>query len=120
MLSIHKMRNIEVKCLKGEEMDIINNIISIMNTKDITAYQLEKDNIIKQTTFNSWKKGSQPALDKIIKLIRYFEVSPNELFGYDNINLSENEKELLELFNKLPEREQIKLIGKLEQLTESL
>lgn len=96
-------------------MNIIENIIKIMESKQITPYKMEKDIGIKQATFSSWKKGSQPQADKLIKIIKYLEVTPNEIFGYEEgINLNENEKELLELFRKLPEREQIKFIGRLE------
>ena len=102
-------------------MTLIENIINIMEQKKITAYQLEKAGIVKQTTFTSWKKGTQPALDKIINLMQYIEVSPNELFGYEpETRLTENEQELLELFHKLPEREQIKFIGRLEEIVNNL
>ena len=97
-------------------MEIINNIIEIMNNKGITAYQLEKYAGINQTTFYNWKKGKQPPADKLIKIITYLEVTPNELFGYKTEEgLTENEKELLEQFRKLPEREQIKFIGRAEE-----
>lgn len=99
-------------------MQIIDRIIHIMNERGITQKQLEIDGIVKQTTFIGWKNGSQPALDKIVKIIQYFELTPNELFGYPNTELTDNDKELLELFHQLPEREQIKLIGKVEELVE--
>lgn len=96
-------------------MKIIENIIKLMEEKDKTPYRMEKDIGIKQTTFISWKKGSQPPADKIIKIAQYLEVTPNEIFGYETpIFLTENEKELLELFKRLPDREQIKFIGRLE------
>ena len=96
-------------------MKIIENIIKIMELKRITPYKLEKEIGIKQTTFINWKKGAQPTADKLIKIIQYLEVTPNELFGYETpIFLTENEKELLDLFKRLPEREQIKFIGRLE------
>lgn len=100
-------------------MQVIENIIRIMDNKGITPYKMEKDTGIKQTTFISWKKGSQPPADKLYKIIQYLEVSPNELFGYDaTASLTENEKELLKLFQQLPEREQIKFIGRLEDTVE--
>lgn len=98
-------------------MSLIDNIENVMSTKNITAYQLEKAGIVKQTTFSSWKKGTQPALDKIIKLMQFIDVTPNELFGYKTEDsLTENERELLEQFRKLPDREQIKFIGRLEEV----
>ena len=96
-------------------MTIIENIIKIMKAKDITPYKMEKDIGIKQATFSAWKKGTQPTADKLYKILKYLEVTPNTIFGYEeNTNLTPNEKEMLELFKKLPEREQIKFIGRLE------
>ncbi len=99
-------------------MPIIDNITKIMANKGITAYRLEKDTGINAATFNHWKNGTQPPADKLEKIISYLKVSPNELFGYPDTQLSENEIELLELFNQLPEREQIKFIGRLEDTVE--
>ena len=102
-------------------MDIIQNIAEIMNKKRITPAQMEREIGIKQSTFVSWKKGSQPSADKLIKIIQYLEVSPNEIFGYSDImELTENEKEMIELFKRLPEREQLKVIVKIESKLEEL
>ena len=100
-------------------MELIQNIALLMKNKGITPAQMERDIGIKQTTFISWKKGSQPAADKLIKILQYLEVSPNELFGYPTIpELTENETELLNLFKQLSEREQIKFIARLEDKVE--
>lgn len=95
-------------------MNVIENLIKIMENKQISAYKIQKEAGIKCSTITSWKKGAQPPADKIDILCRYLAISPNELFGYESISLTENEKEMLEHFKKLPEREQIKFIGKLE------
>ena len=88
-------------------MGLIDNLTQIMEKKNISAYQLEKAGIVKQTTFTSWKKGTQPALDKIINIMQY----PTEKL------LTENEQELLEQFRKLSDRDQIKFIGRIEEFT---
>lgn len=96
-------------------MPIIDNIIKIMNEKGISAYKLEKDIGINAATFTHWKNGTQPAADKLEKIISYLKISPNQLFGYETeAELTENEKELLEYFRKLPDREQIKFIARVE------
>lgn len=110
------INNLKFKINGKNVMQIIDNIIKIMEQKGITAYQLEKDTGIKQSTFWNWKNGSQPAADKLQIIILYLGVTPNEIFGYKNIELTENEQELLELFRLLPEREQIKCIGRLEEI----
>ena len=102
-------------------MNVIENLLKIMNLKGITAYQLEKDVGINQTTFYNWKKGKQPPADKLHKIITYLEVTPNEIFGYPTAPvLTENETELLNLFKQLPEREQIKFIARLEDKIEQI
>ena len=97
-------------------MIFIENLLNLMNQRGITAYQLEKEIGIKQSTFGKWKKGSQPTLDNIIKILNYFQVSPDILIKTKISIMSDNDKELLELFHQLPEREQIKLIGRVEDL----
>lgn len=100
-------------------MCVIDNLVNIMASKGISAYQLEKDVGINQTTFYNWKKGKQPPADKLQKIITYLEASPNEVFGYESFDtLTDNDKELLQLFHQLPEREQVKLIGKVEDIIE--
>lgn len=102
-------------------MGLVQNIVLLLKEKGITPAQMERDIGIRQSTFISWKKGSQPAADKIIKILQYLEVSPNELFGYETAQeLSDNEKELLNLFKQLPEREQIKFIARLEDRIDEL
>ena len=99
-------------------MTFIEKIVKIMQERGITAYQLEKDTGIRQSTFAKWKNGTQPTLDKVITILNYFQVSADEIFDLNNNHLTENERELLELFQQLPEREQIKFIGKLEDTAE--
>lgn len=102
-------------------MQFIEKLTEIMQKRNVTGYQLEKDTGIKQATLGKWKKGSQPTIDKLIILVNYFQVSSDELLGIEYKNtLSENEQELLEQFRKLPEREQIKFIGRLEEIVNNL
>lgn len=96
-------------------MNFIDTLLKLMNERNVSGYQLEKDTGIKQATLGKWKKGSLPTIDKLIILINYFQVTADELLGIQPKNtLTENEKELLEHFRKLPEREQIKFIARVE------
>lgn len=70
---------------------------------------------------NSWKKGGNPSADVLIKLADELNCTVDLLLGRkeknsSTDNLSENELEMLEIFQKFNDREQIKLIGKLEEL----
>lgn len=70
---------------------------------------------------NSWKKGGNPSVEVLIKLADELNCTVDLLLGRHESssltdNLSENELEMLEVFQKFNDREQIKLIGKLEEL----
>lgn len=98
-------------------MEFIDNLLRLIRERKINTYILQKETDIKESTLRNWKKGSQPTADKVITLAKYFDVSTDELLGLrEPLELTENDKELLELFRILPEREQIKLIGRVEDL----
>lgn len=70
----------------------------------------------------AWKNGSIPKYEILHQIAKYFDVSVGYLFDGENaktnaskITLSENEQELLEVFGKFTDREQIKIIGKMEE-----
>ncbi len=102
-------------------MDIIEYIENALKEQNISAYKLCKDTGIKQTTFQNWKNGSQPRADILKKVVIYLNLSADIILetGYNKENeLTENEKELLNIFRRLPDREQIKAIGRLEDQAE--
>jgi len=100
-------------------MEFIEKLIELMKSQNINSVDLQNNTGIRESTFRNWKKGSQPSADKIILLAKYFNITTDELLGLEpGIKLSENDKELLEIFHQLPEREQIKLIGKIEEIVE--
>lgn len=68
-----------------------------------------------------WKKGAAPNSDIVMKLAVRLNVPTDLLlFGREihspSENLSKNEQEMLDVFSKFNDREQIKLIGRLEEL----
>lgn len=51
-----------------------------MNQKKTTIYRVSKDTGIPSTVLYDWKRGrSEPKLDKLLKLAKYFDV-PVEYF----------------------------------------
>lgn len=69
----------------------------------------------------NWQKGASVNSDILQKLSMHFNVSIDYLVTGKEITapmeqLSENEQEMLDVFSKFNDREQIKLIGKLEEL----
>lgn len=70
---------------------------------------------------SSWKKGGNPSAEILIKLSDELNCTVDALLGKQKITtdyLSINERELLVFFNKLPDREQTKLISRAELLAE--
>ena len=88
-------------------MSYIDNILENMEKKGISIYKLCKDTGIKQQSFQNWKNGSMPPVDKIVKIIKYLGASPYEILNIEleesNQELTKDEKELLFYFGKLPE-----------------
>lgn len=101
-------------------MTFIEYILKAMENQGITAYKLCKDIGLSQQTFSNWKAGKTPALDTAMKIVIYLGLSADEIFGIKQpkIELTENEMELLNAFQKLPEREQVKEIGRMEEKAE--
>lgn len=105
-------------------MNIIDNLLLIMKNRNIKASDLDKDIGIKPSTFVSWKKGAQPPADKLMLIMDYLKISPNELFGYVDEEDSGTQEEIMRLYNLLPEQdkilflEQLKLTVKIKGLDE--
>lgn len=97
-------------------MEVIEKIIEIMQAKGITAYKLCKDLEMSQQTFSNWKKGTELPTSRLKSIITYLGVTPNEVFGIDTSKelLTDTEKELLEIFNRMDETHQLRAIGILE------
>lgn len=77
---------------------------------------------LNSVAFSEWKSGKSKSYRKyLIEIADFFNISIDYLvYGKEKNsstdNLSENEREMLDVFSKFNEREQIKLIGKLEEL----
>lgn len=96
---------------RKETAMVIENLCKIMNEKGITAYKIEKDIGIKQTTFNSWKKGAQPTADKLEKIIRYIGVSADEIFFGEKESFTSDEIELIEKYRLLEANDKFEIKG---------
>lgn len=73
-----------------------------------------------KSTITQWKNGSMPSIEIIPVISEELDISIDYLLtGKENHNdLSEEEKYLLELFRKIPFKEQMRFIGKLEEISE--
>ena len=90
-------------------------IMLLCEEKKINGKQLGELLNLKKSPLTDWKNGkAKPTVEQVKRICEIFAVSADYLIFGKTKELSENEKEMLELFQQLPDREQIKFIGRLE------
>lgn len=107
-----------------KDLSIINNIIQILSKKGLSQNELCKYLGITTSTMSTWKKrNSDPPAKYIIRICEFLNISPYMLLtgkecqtetNNAHSSLNENESEMLEIFRQFTDREQIKIIGKME------
>lgn len=82
---------------------------------------------VSTSTLNNWLKlGRDIPAQYIVPICEFFDVSLSFLLTGSETEkapapgISENGREMLELYEKLPEREQLLLIGRLQEMTAPL
>lgn len=101
-------------------MDILDRISMLLGNRE--QKELTKYLGLNSVAFSEWKSGKSKSYRKyLIEIADFFNISIDYLvYGKEKNsstdNLSENEREMLDVFSKFNDREQIKLIGKLEEL----
>lgn len=107
---------------------ILDILLQSIQKKNTTEKKCLLDCGINTSFLTDWKGGrlKNPAYDKIVKLAEYLEIDLNYLFtGIDCTSktttielpqpkLSKNEEEMLEMLNQLSERDQVRLLGRVE------
>ncbi len=101
---------------------IIDNIIEILEKKHLKQSDLCAYIGINTSTMTTWKsRKTDPPAKYIILICEFLNISPYVLLTGKEKNvpmeqLSKNKQEMLDIFSKFDDREQIKLIGRLEEL----
>lgn len=112
-------------------MTICERLFHELDARNLTAYALSKFIGVNTTTTTNWKqRGTDPPAKYIAPIYDFLGCSMSYfLTGSDTEpetkkapapGISENGREMLELYEKLPEREQILLIGRLQEMTAPL
>lgn len=101
-----------------KSMGIYERIQTKATEKGISIKKLEQEVGIGNGVIKRWNTSS-PQCNKLLLVANYLQISIEWLItGKITNELTENEKELLKNFKTLPEREQIKFIGKIEDIAE--
>lgn len=100
-------------------MTVNQRLFHTLEQKNLKASDLSKYLNIRDSTLSSWKqRGTSPPSDYILRICEFLGVSTHYLLTGEELEpsaLSLNEHELLSNFKLLPEREQIKIIGIVEE-----
>ena len=83
---------------------------------------LAKELQIASGSMTAWKSGKLPNGETLLKIANYLGVSVDYLLGRtdepntsNTSQLTQNEQELLDIFKNFSERDQIKILGKMEE-----
>jgi transcriptional regulator with XRE-family HTH domain len=103
-------------------MTISQRIFRLLKAKGKMQKELAAYTGISTAAISDWKThGTNPSSDKIVAIAEFLGTSPEYLLtGKESEkNLSENEIEVLHIYRKFSDRDQIKIIGRLEQMYEN-
>lgn len=102
-------------------MSINQKIFSLIEKKNLKQADLARILNVRTSVIASWKtRGNNPPAEYLVQICGFLGISISELFDYPEEKFSENETEVLKYFRQLPDREQIKWIGKLELAVQEL
>ena len=106
---------------------MIDRILNLMKMHKVNGKQLTEKLELSNSAVTEWKKGkSKPSTEAVIKLADYFGVTTDYiLLGKEHAvtaepQLTENEKEILELLHRFDERTQLKFLGRVEAIAKEM
>lgn len=106
-------------------MNISQNLQSIIRQHKLTQKELAENLGVPKSTVNNWIKlnRSIPA-EQIIPICEFLGVSPYYLLTGEEPkhtnHLSKDQQELLDKYEKLTEREQGRILGRIDQMLETI
>lgn len=109
----------------NDSQKILSIIIENVKKSNVTEKECLLACGINTSFLTDWKnnKVKSPSYDKLIKIAQFLNLDLYELFLGENKNspseLSEEEQELLQIFNSVSEREKGELIGYAKRMLET-
>ncbi len=106
----------------------ILNLFTLMQERKVSQKQLSEAIGFSSGNISDWKTGrSSPGIDALLKIADYFNVSVDYLLGIDTkynkdvltVELSDDKKRLLEMYDMLTDMEKGEILGELKVLTHS-
>ena len=105
-------------------MEFRERLVELIGTDRGAAARLSEAIGASRSLVQAWVKGEKrPSMEYIIALARYFSVTTDDLLcvSFENkkapvLGMSENGREMLALYERLPERDQLLLLGRLQEM----
>lgn len=104
-------------------MTICERFFELLDKKGTSAYALCQHLGIGTSTVNNWKlRNTDPPTKYLVPICEFLDCSLEYLLTGQEAKkapvpeISENGREMLELFNQLPDRDQLLLIGRLREM----
>lgn len=104
-------------------MTICERLFDELERRGLTAYGLCQALGVTTSTTTSWRqRGTDPPAKHLCRICEYLGCSVEYLLTGQEAEktpapgLTENGREMLELFDQLPEREQLLLLGRLQEM----
>lgn len=103
---------------------MVNRILDLMKKNKINASKLTSEAGLTSSSISDWKSGkSKPSTEAVAKIANYFGVSIDFIIlGKESEDtLTDNEKELLQLFRELKsDKQQNRFLGKMEVIIQEM
>ncbi len=105
-------------------MFIINNLLSLLEEKGLKQADLCEAIGISSSTMTNWKnRGTDPPAKHIVSICEFLDISPYLLLtgkekSSPTVELTADERELLDIYNRLSDKSKGIILGRAEQLIE--
>lgn len=96
-------------------MSMVDRISELTHKKGLSISALEKAVGLGNGTIGKWKKQS-PSCDKLKLVADYLNTTIDFLLTGEEDTLTQNETEIIKIFQNFSDREQVKIIGRMEEL----
>lgn len=98
-------------------MSMVDRISELTHKKGLSISALEKAVGLGNGIIGKWKKQS-PSCDKLKLVADYLNTTIDFLLTGEEDTLTQNETEMIKIFQNFSEREQVKIIGRMEEWLE--
>ena len=96
---------------------MVDRICELARNEGLSIAALEKAVGLSNGIIGKWKKQS-PSCDKLKLIADYLNTTIDYLLTGISNEIKQNEAEMLEIFRKFDDREQVKIIGRMEEWLE--